>query len=125
VAAGVRLGILARPTAEEAWKVAEARFPAGRKGMLATAQKLRSESHWARSLAEKALDAEKPSRLWLGAFAAARSHAAYLVGDYESVAEALTDYRAAGVTRLLLDGPYDREEFEHTHEALHRVPGER
>jgi alkanesulfonate monooxygenase len=122
LAAGVRLGIIARPTSEAAWRAAQTRFPPDRQGAIATALKLRSDSHWVRSLAGEALHGGQHTGLWLGAFTAGRSHAAYLVGDYDAVGAALAKYRAAGVTRLLLDGPYDREEFAHTHEALRRLP---
>jgi alkanesulfonate monooxygenase len=122
LAAGIRLGIVARPTTEQAWRVVEERFPQDRWGSLMSMQKLRSESHWMRSLADKAVHGDQLSRLWFGAFAVSKSHAAYLVGDYDEVAAVLAEYRECGVTRLLLDGPYDDVEFEHTHEALTRVP---
>jgi hypothetical protein len=34
------------------------------------------------------------------------------------VAQLLGEYRRLGVTRLLLDGPYDEDEFAHHHEVF-------
>src|SRR5580693_8748710 len=48
---GVRVGIVARPTAEEAWRVANERFPGDRKGQLAHQMAMRvSDSVWHKQL---------------------------------------------------------------------------
>lgn len=121
---GMRVGILAREDPLEAWSVAEARFPADRRSTLVAAQKLRSNSHWMRSLAEQAFRPDSDSsRTWLGGFVSAKSHAAYLVGGYDEVAETLGAYRDLGFSRLLLDGPFDEPEFRHTNEVFLRLAG--
>jgi alkanesulfonate monooxygenase len=119
----IRVGILAGATSELAWRVAERRFPAQRAAMMMTAQKSRSESRWMRDLATAALSAgEERTTVWYGAFAAGKSHAAYLVGSYDDVAEVLDGYRQLGVRRLLVDGPYNEEEFGHHAEVFARIP---
>jgi alkanesulfonate monooxygenase len=53
--AGIRVGIIARPTSAEAWRVAIERFPGDRKGQLAHQLAMRlSDSVWHKQLSEMA-----------------------------------------------------------------------
>ncbi|TMD03479.1 MAG: LLM class flavin-dependent oxidoreductase [Chloroflexi bacterium] len=71
----VRVGIIARPTKDEAWVVARERFPTTRSGQLQTVIKTRAESHWVRSLAQHALQQETYDEvLWLGAYGAGQAY---------------------------------------------------
>src|ERR1700684_1386911 len=50
---GVRVGIVARPTSEEAWRVGNERFPGDLKGQLAHQMAMRvSDSVWHKQLSE-------------------------------------------------------------------------
>jgi hypothetical protein len=126
---GIRVGIVARDTAEAAWDVAHRRFPKDRKGQLAQqlATKV-SDSHWHHRLSE--LD-ERPgaedSPYWLGPFQNYKTFCPYLVGSYRRVAEELAAYVGLGFKTFVLDIPHSKEELDHVgivfQEALGREGG--
>jgi alkanesulfonate monooxygenase len=122
---GIRIGIICRPDAAEAWAVAARRFPqswvGGQKTLLVT----RSSNVWARELAQRAVGdppdeegGEKfPDPYWLGAYRSGRASAPFLVGTYESVASRLREYLQAGVSHVLLH-PVNDGDREHVNTAL-------
>ena len=126
--AGIRVGIIARETTEEAWRVAHDRFPADRKGQLAHQLAMKtSDSQWHQQLAEMAKeDAEKDDAYWLGPFENYRTFCPYLVGSYERVAQEVRGYLDVGYSTFILDIPPCEEELQHTsivfHEALAAAP---
>lgn len=114
--AGVRVGIIARETSEEAWQVAHERFPADRKGQIAHQLAMKtSDSQWHKQLSEMAAaDADKDDPYWLGPFENYRTFCPYLVGSYERVAQELQAYIEVGYGTFILDIPPCEEELHHT-----------
>ena len=112
---GIRVGIIARDTAEAAWDIAYRRFPEDRKGQLAhqLATKV-SDSHWHHRLSELA---EKPasekSPYWLSPFQNYQTFCPYLVGSYRRVAKELATYIGLGFKTFVLDIPPSKEELDH------------
>ena len=128
IESGVRVGIIARETSEEAWHVALERFPEDRKGQIAhnLAMKV-SDSSWHEQLSklgEKPVSEENP--YWLGPFQNYKTFCPYLVGSYDRVAEEVAGYIGHGFGTFILDIPPSEEELEHTavvfREATTKVP---
>jgi alkanesulfonate monooxygenase len=112
---GLRVGIIARDTAEAAWDVAHRRFPEDRKGQVAHQLAMKvSDSHWHHRLSE--LD-ERPgseeSPYWLGPFQNYKTFCPYLVGSYGRVADELARYVDLGFRVFVLDIPPSKEELDH------------
>lgn len=113
--AGVRLGIVTRPSAEDAWQVAHERFPEDRKGQIAHTLAMKvSDSHWHRQLSEmgsSTADDEDP--YWLWPFENYATFCPYLVGSYERVVAELRRYIDLGFRSVILDIPASEEELHH------------
>ncbi len=112
---GIRVGIIARPDEEEAWDIAEQRFPENRKGELThqLAMKI-SDSTWHKQLsvtAEKTRDVRSP--YWLRPFETYKTFCPYLVGSYARVSEELARYVELGHETFILDIPPNEEELRH------------
>jgi alkanesulfonate monooxygenase len=111
---GIRVGIIARTDAEEAWKVAHSRFPDDRRGRLSHALAMKtSDSAWHRTLSE--LARERPADgnpYWLWPFEQHRTFCPYLVGDFTTVAKEIARYLALGHATFILDIPVDAEDLE-------------
>jgi alkanesulfonate monooxygenase len=117
---GVRIGIIAREDADEAWRVAHTRFPADREGQithqLASAV---SDSHWHSQLAGEPhagsphID-DDPDPYWLGPFQNYKTFCPYLVGSYDRVARMLAHYMDLGANTFILDVPPSDEELLHS-----------
>jgi alkanesulfonate monooxygenase len=124
---GLRIGIIARPDEEEAWRVALDRFPEDRQGQITHNLALKvSDSVWHQRLAELGQEnAQQPSTnmagrnpYWLGPYENYKTFCPYLVGNYESVARALSGYLSAGYDTFILDIPALEEEFDHMRTAF-------
>jgi alkanesulfonate monooxygenase len=115
---GIRVGIIARPEAEEAWHVALTRFPEDRKGQITRqlATKV-SDSVWHQQLA-RLEDAEGRSPYWMVPFQNYKTMCPYLVGGYEQVAQEMAKYFAAGYRTVILDVPTCAEDLQHTFAAF-------
>ena len=114
-ACGVRIGIVTRLHENDAWTVAHDRFPADRKGQLTRqlASKI-SDSAWHKQLAEIGARAETSmAAYWLHPFENYQTNCPYLVGSYETVAEALSQYMEHGYRTFILDIPPTEEELGH------------
>jgi alkanesulfonate monooxygenase len=112
---GVRIGIIARNTDDEAWEVAHARFPEDRKGELAHQLAMKtSDSVWHKQLSQKVATAEaRPSGpYWLGPFQTYKTFCPYLVGSYGTIAREVANYLKLGYTDFILDIPPDKEELD-------------
>jgi alkanesulfonate monooxygenase len=111
---GVRTGIIARNTEEEAWRIAHARFPDDRKGQIAHELAMKtSDSVWHKQLSELAHSTEGTrTPYWLGPFQNYRTFCPYLVGSYEAVADEIARYLALGYETFILDIPPNEEELE-------------
>jgi len=108
---GVRVGIVARETSNEAWRVARERFPEDRKGQLMhqLAQKS-SDSAWHEQLSKRTETGDSP--YWLIPFQNYKTFCPYLVGSYERVAEEVSRYLGLGYSTFILDIPPNAEELE-------------
>jgi alkanesulfonate monooxygenase len=124
---GVRVGIVARGDADEAWRVALERFPEDRKGQvthkLATTS---SDSHWHKQLAGRDGGGEieesgEPNPYWLGPFQNYKTFCPYLVGSHERVAHELAEYMRLGSTHFILDIPPSEEELAHIGTVFERA----
>jgi len=112
---GMRVGIIARETTEEAWRVAYERFPEDRAGQIAHRLAMQvSDSQWHRQLSELAHQAAAADdAYWLGPFKNYKTFCPYLVGDYGRVAEELGRYVALGFRTYILDIPASADELDH------------
>jgi alkanesulfonate monooxygenase len=119
---GVRVGIIARNDAEEAWRVARERFPEDRKGRLTHELSMRvSDSAWHKQLSGLGKSQTPDSPYWLVPFETAKTNCPYLVGSYTEVARELSRYRATGYNTFILDIPPCREELEHIGMVVERT----
>jgi alkanesulfonate monooxygenase len=115
---GIRAGVIARETDEEAWEVAVARFPPDRRGQLTHQLAMKvTDSLWHRQLSELARS-QNDGPYWLVPFENYKTMCPYLVGSYEVVGAELGRYFDLGATTLILDVPPDEEELWHTRRAL-------
>jgi alkanesulfonate monooxygenase len=110
---GSRVGIIARETDDEAWRVARARFPVDRKGQLTHQLAMKtSDSLWHKQLS--CMDAQTGgSPYWLVPFQNYKTFCPYLVGSYERIADEVTRYAEAGYKTFILDIPQTQEELSH------------
>lgn len=117
---GIRVGIVARRTAMEAWRVALERFPVDRKGQIAHQLAMKvTDSHWHRALTDLGSQSDgQPHPYWLGPFENYKTFCPYLVGSYEDVAGELARYLRLGFDSLILDVPASSKELAHTQTAI-------
>ena len=113
-ARGIRIGIITRDNADEAWRMAYERFPDDRRGRIAHALAMKtSDSAWHRTLStfarERPLDG---SPYWLWPFEHHQTFCPYLVGDYTTVATELRHYLDLGYASFILDIPTDASDLE-------------
>lgn len=115
---GIRVGVLARESEEEAWRVAHCRFPGDRRGQLTHELAMKvSDSVWHKKLSEMAAEsADGP--YWLYPFQNYKTMCPYLVGSYERVGRELGRYVSLGAGTFILDVPPNEEELRHTHSAF-------
>jgi alkanesulfonate monooxygenase len=127
-ARGVRIGIIARSTEDEAWSVALERYPEDRKGQLAhqLAAKV-SDSVWHRQLSERAARGAPQARspYWLGPFENYKAVCPFLVGSHAQVADEVARYLDAGYRTFILDVPASREDLGHAGAVFERATARR
>jgi len=118
---GMRVGIIARPDAREAWRIARSRFPEDRKGQLTHQLAMKvSDSVWHQQLSQ--IPGEAPeSPYWLVPFQNYKTMCPYLVGSYEVVADEIARYVALGYRSFILDIPPTLEDLQHTTAAFARA----
>ncbi len=112
---GVRVGIIARKSEEEAWRVANERFPGDRKGQITHQLAMKtSDSAWHKQLSQMAATpGQNDSPYWLWPFENYKTFCPYLVGSYERVAAELAKYLELGHLTFILDIPAAKDELEH------------
>jgi alkanesulfonate monooxygenase len=114
--AGIRVGVITRASADEAWAVARTRFPEDRQGQLTHKLAMRvTDSSWHKQLShlgEQPVSDVNP--YWLVPFENYKTFCPYLVGSYERVGEELTRYMSLGFGTFILDVPPSAEELQHT-----------
>ena len=113
---GIRIGVLARESHEEAWEEAMNRFPKTREGALThQLAKKTSDSDWHKKLSEQGEQMNGEREVyWLGPFKHYHTFCPYLVGNYEEVSDELTHYLQAGCGTCILDIPVSEAELIHT-----------
>ncbi len=124
VESGIRIGIIARDTADEAWSTARARFPEDRKGQLTHQLAMKvSDSVWHSQLSELGKVGGDPelNPYWLIPFENYKTFCPYLVGSYERVADEVARYVVAGYRTFILDVPASPEELEHIRVVFERA----
>ncbi len=113
--AGVRVGIIARETNEDAWTIAYERFPGDRRGQLAheLAMKI-SDSQWHKQISDMAKELGSTQGVyWIWPFENYKTFCPYLVGSYQCVSEEISRYLQIGYRTFILDIPPNREELRH------------
>ena len=115
VGCGIRIGIIARPTEQEAWHDAYQRFPADRSGQIAHQLAMKvSDSHWHKQLSDATqANGMREGPYWMWPFQNYHTFCPYLVGDYGQVAEQISLYKKLGYRTFILDIPPSREELQH------------
>jgi alkanesulfonate monooxygenase len=123
IGCGVRVGIIARDTEAQAWAVAQARFPADRRGQLAHQLAMKvSDSQWHKQLSQAAqANGMREGAYWMWPFENYKTFCPYLVGDYGQVAEQIALYIHLGYRTFILDIPPSREELEHVRAVFSRA----
>jgi alkanesulfonate monooxygenase len=114
-ALGIRIGIIAREDADEAWTVARKRFPEDRTGQLTHQLAMKvSDSKWHKQLSrlgETPASNEQP--YWMVPFENYKTFCPYLVGSYDRVADEVARYVGVGYRTIILDVPASFEELDH------------
>jgi alkanesulfonate monooxygenase len=112
---GIRIGIIARSDAAEAWSIARTRFPEDRKGQLTHQLAMKvSDSSWHHQLSELGeAGSRSENPYWLVPFQNYKTFCPYLVGSYDQVADELARYVDAGYRTFILDVPASPEELRH------------
>jgi alkanesulfonate monooxygenase len=120
---GIRIGIITRPKASEAWSVARTRFPEDRKGQLTHQLAMKvSDSYWHRQLSERGNTASgETNPYWLVPFQNYKAMCPYLVGSYDQVADEVSRYVDIGYRTFILDEPPSADEMRHTGVVFGRV----
>jgi alkanesulfonate monooxygenase len=125
---GVRIGIIARDNASEAWRVAHERLPEDRQGKITHHVAMQvSDSHWHQQLSRRQDDivsdtsSGEPDPYWLGPFQNYKTFCPYVVGSYERVGQMLAHYIAVGSRTFILDIPASAEELEHIGTVFERA----
>ena len=111
---GIRIGILARDQAEQAWELAHQRFPPDRAGQLAHQMAMKvSDSVWHQQLSDLGARLSEDDPYWLVPFQNYKTFCPYLVGSYDRVATEVRRYIELGYETFILDVPASPEELEH------------
>jgi len=117
---GIRIGVMARPTEEEAWKEAHERFPEEKKGKMIHGLAMKvSDSVWHHELSNAIEKNETtPSCYWLAPFENYKTFCPYLVGSHEQVGEELARYLDLGCRTFILDVPVCEQDLQHARVAF-------
>src|SRR6267143_162823 len=112
---GIRIGVIARPSEEEAWKEARQKFPEEKKGKMIHGLAMKvSDSVWHHELS-RAIEENKTTRscYWLAPFENYKTFCPYLVGSHEQVGEELALYLGLGCRTFILDVPFCEQDLHH------------
>lgn len=121
--AGVRVGIITRPEADDAWDVAHARFPVDRGGQITHNLAMRvSDSNWHQQLSRLGRHPVSDANpYWLVPFENYKTFCPYLVGNYDRVGSELAHYMSLGFSTFILDVPVSADDLAHTAQAFERA----
>lgn len=116
IPSGMRVGIIARNSGEEAWEIAHRRFPEDRTGQLTHQLAMKvSDSSWHKQLSQLAEEVHtEQGPYWLVPFENYKTMCPYLVGSYAQVGSELARYSALGYQSFILDIPPTEEELHHS-----------
>lgn len=121
---GIRIGVLARPSAAAAQAEAERRYTHSREGVIRTLRRTRSASVWARDIAELALAQETYDEVyWTTAFRSGTASYPVLVGAYDEVGAYLRRYLESGVSSVIVAGMQTEDDFRHFDQVKKAVEG--
>jgi len=117
---GIRVGVIARETNEQAWAVACERFPVDRKGQIAHQLAMKvSDSHWHKQISDLAKEtASAQTVYWTWPFENYKTFCPYLVGSYQDVSYELSRYLQLGYRTFILDIPPNCDELRHVQAAF-------
>jgi alkanesulfonate monooxygenase len=120
---GIRVGIIARENEDQAWEIAEQRFPEDRKGELTHQLAMKvSDSLWHKQLSDTANKTRAMrNTYWLRPFEQYKTFCPYLVGGYATVANELSRYISLGYRTFILDIPPTEEELQHANATFDRA----
>jgi alkanesulfonate monooxygenase len=108
---GIRVGIIARETEDEAWAVAQSRFPPDRRGQLVHRLAMAaSDSEWHKQLSVASAEKLPDSPFWMVPFENYKTFCPYLVGTYERIASVISFYLRAGYRAFILDVPFEERD---------------
>ncbi|PFZ92287.1 LLM class flavin-dependent oxidoreductase [Bacillus wiedmannii] len=118
---GIRIGIIARETKEEAWRAARERYNISeREAALAIKLNKKPSNASDKNIEMLAKEAEiYDDVFWLGSYLSGRNNNPFLVGSYEDVADYLFKYYKLGVRAFLIADLFSEEKFYHT-EKVHK-----
>jgi alkanesulfonate monooxygenase len=119
-ARGVNLGIVTRPTKEEAWNAARLLFPKNEEDQMILEYTMKNtDASWKQKLfAEASSQINIDNGYWLDPFKYYKSDCPYLVGSYEYVLSFFERLKNRGVNRIILDIVPEPLEFEHICRSL-------
>jgi alkanesulfonate monooxygenase len=119
---GIRIGIVASAKDDDAWDIAQKRFPANRRGQLARnmATKI-SDSSWHKQMTsdDSSLDRSHPYSLW--PFQNGYTSCPYLIGSYDIVATEIARYLRLGYSSFILDIPQDYNDIQSAAVVFHQA----
>jgi alkanesulfonate monooxygenase len=116
---GIRIGVIARDTSEEAWRVARQRFPRDEAGeRIQDAAATAIDADWHRILSGDARRPPADPAYWLYPFRAFKEFCPYLVGSREEVAMVLSQYLNQGITTIILQTPRCDEDLPNAQAAI-------
>jgi alkanesulfonate monooxygenase len=121
--AGLRVGIIARAEADDAWRIAFSRFPPDRKGafMRHLAGKV-SNGHRHESLCRMAeVRTGEGSPYWMVPFENYKRMCPYLVGSHDEVAAVVSRYMSAGYGTFILDEPETEADLANANVVFERA----
>jgi alkanesulfonate monooxygenase len=120
--AGIKIGIIARETTEEAWAAAQEKYPQNSRGAIITKLKKKSESNWLRQLATLGSEAEVIDDVyWMGGFNSGKANNPILVGNYEEVSEYMMRYLDLGVSDIIVAGLETESDFRHSDQVFQKI----
>ena len=118
---GVRFGIIARDTSEEAWQIAHERFPDDKMGrMTHVLASNTSDSKWHQEISNLK-DEGQNDVYWLKPFHTYKTFCPYLVGNHQQVAQELAGYVRLGHTSVILDIMPDKEDYTNCYKVFKLV----
>lgn len=123
VTRAVSIGIIARDSESDAWRIARARFPVDSEAAFASPRAPEvPQSPWQRQLTEHLPANEPPpGPYWRMPFERYRTGCPYLVGSYDRVADEVARHVEVGYRTFILDAPASAEELEHIGEVFERA----